>query len=75
VDALLNTKNSVLIEKKNLLNEDETLKVLPQNWHKKGSVKQAENHLGFILMGIRDLFCELMGYEFRPGEERRWIRE
>ena len=88
VDALLNTENAVLIEaspfddiygagieKKNLLNEDGTLKVLPQNWHKKGSVKQAENHLGFILMGIRDLFCELMGYEFRPGEERRWIRE
>ena len=88
VDALLNTENAVLIEaspfddiygagieKKNLLNEDGTLKVLPQNWHKKGSMKQAENHLGFILMGIRDLFCELMGYEFRPGEERRWIRE
>ena len=48
------------------------MKLLDDN---KGSMKQAENHLGFILMGIRDLFCELMGYEFRPGEERRWIRE
>ena len=73
VDALLSTGNSVLVEasptddiygagldKAHLLNPDGTLKVLPQDWHKIGETKQAENNLGFILMGIRDLFNELM---------------
>ena len=76
VDALLETGKAVLIEaspyddiygagmkKEDLLNPDGTLKTLPQNWHKKGSTRQAENNLGFILMGIRDLFRELIGYE------------
>lgn len=82
VDALLKTGNAVLIEaspfddiygagmkKDDLLYPDGTLKTLPQNWHKKGSKRQAENNLGFILMGIRDLFRELMGYKDKPGEE------
>lgn len=30
---------------------------------------QATNHLGFVLMGIRDLFRQLMGHSWRPGEE------
>ena len=76
VDALLQTGNAVLIEaspfddiygagmkKDDLLNPDGSLKTLPQNWHKKNSDRQAENNLGFILMGIRDLFRELMGFE------------
>lgn len=77
VAALLGTGDSVLIEaspkddiygagleKKDLLNPDGTLKVLPQDWHKQGETKQAENRLGFILMGIRDLFRDLMpGYK------------
>ena len=82
VDALLRTGNAVLIEaspfddiygagmkKDDLLNPDGSLKTLPQNWHKKNSDRQAENNLGFILMGIRDLFRELMGCEDRPGTE------
>lgn len=73
LNALLETEDAVLIEasptddiygagmeKKNLLNPDGTLKVLPQNWHKKNSTRQAENNLGFVLMGVRDLFRELM---------------
>ena len=76
VDALLRTGDAVLIEaspyddiygagmkKDDLLNPDGTLKTLPQNWHMKNSERQAENNLGFILMGIRDLFRELMGCE------------
>ena len=76
VDALLQTRDAVLIEaspyddiygagmkKDDLLNPDGTLKTLPQNWHKKNSDRQAENNLGFILMGIRDLFRELIGGE------------
>ena len=49
------------MEKKNLLNPDGTLKVLPQNWHKKDSTRQAQNNLGFVLMGVRDLFREIVG--------------
>ncbi len=73
LDALLSTGDAVLIEasplddiygagisKEHLLNPDGTLKVLPQDWHKKGETKQAENNLGFVLMGIRDLVNELM---------------
>ena len=74
LNALLETEDAVLIEasptddiygagmeKKNLLNPDGTLKVLPQNWHKKDSTKQAQNNLGFVLMGVRDLFKEIVG--------------
>ena len=73
VDALLETGDAVLIEASplddiygaglgndQLLNTDGSLKVLPQNWHKEGETKQAENHLGFVWMGIRDLFRDLM---------------
>lgn len=73
VNALLSTGDAVLIEaspvddkygagldKASLLNPDGTLKVLPQDWHIKGETKQSENNLGFVLMGIRDLFNDLM---------------
>lgn len=82
VDALLETGNAVLIEaspfddiygagmrKEDLLKPDGTLKTPPQNWHKKDSERQAENNLGFILMGIRDLFRELMHCEDEPETE------
>ena len=83
VDALLETGNSILVEasplddkygagisSKNLLNDDGTLKVMPWDWHKKDSTKQAENHLGFVLMGVRDLFRELMRERFMPGMDK-----
>ena len=73
LSALLDTEDAVLIEaspfddiygagieKQDLLTEDGALKVHPKNWHKEGSSKQAENNLGFVLMGIRDLYNELM---------------
>lgn len=82
VAALLNTENAVLIEaspydgiygaglqESDLLNSDGTLKVLPQNWVNSPNGVQAQNHLGFVLMGIRDLFRELMGHSWQPGEE------
>ncbi len=71
--ALLSTEDAVLIEasskddnygagmeKDHLLNADGSLKVLPQEWHKENSYKQATNHLGFILMGVRDFFNDLI---------------
>lgn len=86
VAALLDTEDAVLLEaspyddvygagleEKDLLNRDGTLKVMPWDWHKAGSTKQAENNLGFVLMGIRDLFRELLGlpkcYIKLPEEE------
>jgi ribA/ribD-fused uncharacterized protein len=89
VDALLETGNSILVEasplddkygagisSNNLLNSDGTLKVMPWDWHKKDSGKQAENHLGFVLMGVRDLFRELMRECYRPGmDEPEYLRE
>ncbi len=73
VNALLETGDSVLVEasplddkygaglaKEDLLNVEGTLKVSPREWHKEGSTVQAQNHLGFVLMGIRDLFKDLM---------------
>ena len=82
VDALLRTGNAVLIEaspfddiygagmkKEDLLNRDGTLKALPQNWHKSGSRRQAENNLGFVLMGIRDLFRDMMGLRDENEQE------
>ena len=86
VDALLNTENAVLIEaspyddiygaglkKEDLLNPDSSLKVLPKNWHKVGSEKQARNHLGFVLMAVRDVFRIHMGQTWYPGEKLRAI--
>ncbi len=73
VDALLETGDAVLVEaspyddiygagldKASLLNKDGTLKVMPQDWHKPGETTQAQNLLGFVLMGIRDLFKDLL---------------
>lgn len=73
VDALLETGDAVLVEASpvddiygsgvsadDLLNGDGTLKISPQEWHKEGSSKLAENNLGFVLMGLRDLFMDLM---------------
>lgn len=73
VDALLSTGDAVLVEasptddiygagldKAHLLNTDGTLKTLPQDWHKIDKTKQAENNLGFVLMGIRDLINDLL---------------
>ncbi|MBO4887536.1 MAG: O-acetyl-ADP-ribose deacetylase [Firmicutes bacterium] len=73
LSALLDTEDAVLIEaspyddiygagieKQDLLTIDGELKVHPKNWHKEGSSKQAENNLGFVLMGIRDLYNDLM---------------
>ena len=54
-------------EEKNLLNPDGTLNVQPWDWHTADSTKQSKNDLGFVLMGVRDLFTELMGYRYRPG--------
>ena len=81
MDALLETGNAVLIEaspfddiygvgleEKDLLNPDGSLKVPPDQWHKKGETRQALNTLRFILMGVRDLFRELTGTSWRPGE-------
>lgn len=87
VGALLETGNAVLVEtspfddiygagmeKKDLLNSDGSLKVPPWEWHKRGQTRQATNHLGFVLMGLRDLFCQLMGYRFTPGmEKEEWL--
>ncbi|MBR3020255.1 MAG: NADAR family protein [Clostridia bacterium] len=84
VDALLNTENAVLVEASpydgiygagltdgDLLNPNGTLKVMPEKWKNPKDGTQATNHLGFVLMGIRDLFRELMGHSWRPGEEYR----
>lgn len=87
VAALLETRNAVLVEaspfddiygagleKKDLLNPDGSLKVQPWEWHKRGEIRQAKNHLGFVLMGLRDLFHRLMGYRFTPGmEQEKWL--
>lgn len=82
VDALLETENAVLIEaspydgvygagskESDLLSADGTLKKLPQDWKNPKDASQATNHLGFVLMGIRDLFRELMHETWKPGEE------
>lgn len=73
LDALLSTGDSVLIEaspyddiygaglsREDLLNDDGTLKVSPEKWHKNGSSNRAKNHLGFVLMAVRDLFAQLI---------------
>ena len=73
ISALLDTEDAILVEaspydavygagltERDLLHRDGTLKVMPWDWHKEGSSEQAENRLGFVLMGIRDLFRELM---------------
>ena len=52
-----------------MLNPDGTLKVQPENWKNPKNGTQATNHLGFVLMGIRDLFRQLMEHSWRPGEE------
>ncbi len=82
VNALLATGDAVLVEaspyddkygagmtKEDLLHADGTLKVSPANWHKEGSTEQPGNHLGFVLMGIRDLFRDMMPKTDTPEEE------
>ncbi len=67
--ALMATGDAVLIEASpyddkygagmtadTLLDSSGKLLIPPQNWHKEGSSKRAENHLGFVLMGLRDMF-------------------
>lgn len=74
LDALLSTGDSVIIEaspyddiygaglsKEDLLNSNGTLKVLPEDWHKNGSSSRSKNHLGFVLMAVRDLLNQLIG--------------
>ena len=75
VEALLDTGDSVLVEaspldaiygagvsKENLLDPAGKLLVHPRNWHTKDKPDvPAKNLLGFVLMGIRDLFKDLMG--------------
>lgn len=74
MDKLLSTGDAVLVEaspldniygagltREELLNHDGTLKVHPKDWHtKKKPTEQSESKLGFILMGLRDLFRDLM---------------
>lgn len=73
VDSLLETGDAILVEaspyddlygagiaKEDLLNPDGSLRIHPKDWHKEGSTRLAENRLGFVLMGIRDLFRDLM---------------
>lgn len=80
--TLLETENAVLVEaspydgiygaglaESDLLNPNGTLKVMPENWKNQKNGTQATNHLGFVLMGIRDLFRQLMGHSWCPGEE------
>ena len=83
VDALLSTENAILVEtspldrlygaglaKDDLLNADGTLKVHPRDWHTTTDPdRQAENKLGFVWMGIRDLFRDLM----KMGKENRYL--
>ena len=71
-NRLLSTADAVLIEASpyddicgagiiatDLIDENGKLKVAPQNWHKKDSSRQAENNLGFVLMGVRDYIREV----------------
>ena len=71
-EALMGTGNSILVEaspyddrygagmkKEDLLNTNGFLKVYPQEWHRSDSEKQAENNLGFVLMGLRDFLKDL----------------
>lgn len=71
--ALLNTEDSLLIEaspyddiygagmeKKDLLDSSGFLKIPPEKWHKKGSQNQAQNNLGFVLMGLRDFYNDFL---------------
>ena len=74
LNLLLSTGDSILVEaspydslygagiaKENLLDEDGSLKVHPSKWHSdKDPMRQAENKLGFVLMGLRDYFHDLM---------------
>ena len=86
VDALLETENAVLVEaspydgiygaglaESDLLNPDGTLKEMPENWKNPKNGTQATNHLGFVLRGLRDLFRQLMGHSWRPGEEYHFL--
>ena len=71
-DALKSTGDSVIIEasptddiygaglaKEDLISDDGTLLVPPQNWHMEDSDFQAKNELGFVLMAVREYFKSL----------------
>lgn len=86
VYALLETENAVIIEasplddiygagmaKDDLLNSDGSLKIHPNQWHKEGSKNRAQNNLGFILMGLRDLFRQLMGFIYTPEMKKEHV--
>ena len=73
LNALLASGDAVLIEAspydatygagmeaKDLLDCDGLLKVHPKDWHKKDSNKQAQNNLGFVLMGLRDMLRDML---------------
>ena len=49
------------IGKNDLLDGEGHLLVHPRDWHtKKDPDQAAQNHLGFVLMGLRDLFREMI---------------
>lgn len=86
VAALLDTENAILVEASpydgiygagladnDLLDSSGNLKIPPQKWKNPKDGSQSTNHLGFVLMGIRDLFFALMGQSWYPGEEQRPI--
>lgn len=71
LNALLETGDAILIEAspyddnygaglkaEDLLDSKGLLKTHPKDWHKFGSTDQAQNHLGFVLMGLRDFYKE-----------------
>ena len=71
-DALKSTGDSVIIEasptddiygaglaKEDLISDDGSLLIPPQNWHMEGSDFQAKNELGFVLMAVREYFKSL----------------
>ena len=74
LDALLQTKDALLIEAspyddtygagleaKDLVDKNGLLKPPPEDWRKEGSANQAQNNLGFVLMGLRDFYREFLG--------------
>ena len=74
LNSLLETKDALLIEaspfddiygagleKPDLLDNSGHLKLAPDKWRKDGSVKQTQNNLGFVLMGLRDFYGTFQG--------------
>ena len=74
LDALLQTEDALLIEAspyddtygagleaKDLVDKNGFLKTQPKEWQKEDCTKQAQNNLGFVLMGLRDFYREFLG--------------